>query len=441
MMLEKIKQTLAQRTDLAGWTVRHIVTRGAQMYGVLRQTEARRSVDGEIYRVSVLRNTKNAEGSAAVGSGELTLLPGDDIAAGVEKAAMMAGLMANQVHGVAAPASVPDVPILDPDLERNPAGAVGRLLERIQAAAALENGVQLTAAECLCEVETVHLVNSRGIDATQTGSRIDVELTLRSHRGDREAETFTETSRRRLSDIDVESAIAVRARHTVDLLEAGAPPTWTGPVVVRWKGLESIMADTPIAAGVIQTLGSAGMKYAKISPWEIGKSVFRGEVKGDPLTVWANRAAPYGLYANRFDDEGLPAKRLELIHENKLAAFWASQRYAEYLSIAPTGAFGSLEIPPGRRPAAALLAEPHVEVIQFSWFNPEPFTGDFACEIRFGYLVENGQRKPFKGGQLIGNLLDAFANVQWSSETGSFGNYVGPHTARFNELKVAGATS
>ncbi|HLF73085.1 MAG TPA: metallopeptidase TldD-related protein, partial [Anaerolineales bacterium] len=86
----------------------------------------------------------------------------------------------------------------------------------------------------------------------------------------------------------------------------------------------------------------------------------------------------------------------------------------------------------------ALLAEPYVEIIQFSWFNPDPITGDFATEIRLGYLVENGVRRPFKGGQLIGNFLDALADVRWSAETGFFGNYLGPHTARFNDLQIAG---
>jgi hypothetical protein len=47
-------------------------------------------------------------------------------------------------------------------------------------------------------------------------------------------------------------------------------------------------------------------------------------------------------------------------------------------------------------------------------------------------------RKPFRGGQLVGNYLDALADVRWSSETGFFGNYLGPYTARFRDLKIVG---
>ncbi|HLO13442.1 MAG TPA: metallopeptidase TldD-related protein, partial [Anaerolineales bacterium] len=103
-----------------------------------------------------------------------------------------------------------------------------------------------------------------------------------------------------------------------------------------------------------------------------------------------------------------------------------------------TGAFGGVELPPGQTPASALLIEPYIEIIQFSWFNPNTITGDFATEIRLGYLVENGMRKPFRGGQLVGNYLDALADVRWSAEAGFFGNYLGPHTARFNNLQIAG---
>ena len=129
---------------------------------------------------------------------------------------------------------------------------------------------------------------------------------------------------------------------------------------------------------------------------------------------------------------------IRIIKGNELVAFTASQRYAEYLDIPVTGAFGGVELPAGKIHASELLNEPYIEITQFSWFNPDSITGDFATEIRLGYLVENSVRKPFKGGQLIGNFMEALAAVRWSIETGFFGNYLGPHTARFDDLKVSG---
>ena len=104
----------------------------------------------------------------------------------------------------------------------------------------------------------------------------------------------------------------------------------------------------------------------------------------------------------------------------------------------PSGSFGSVEIPAGKIPQADLQTGSYIEIAEYSWFNPNPATGDFACEIRLGYVVEGGQRKPFRGGLLVGNLLDALADMRWSKETGFYGNYLGPKAAVFNTLKVAG---
>jgi len=127
-----------------------------------------------------------------------------------------------------------------------------------------------------------------------------------------------------------------------------------------------------------------------------------------------------------------------LIRNNELVAFWARQRFAEYLDLPATGDFGNIELAPGSTPAEELLSAPHIEIVEFSAFVTNMISGDFSNEIRLGYVVDGEKRTPFKGGLLVGNLLDALADVRWSSETGFYGCYLGPTTARFNELTVTG---
>jgi predicted Zn-dependent protease len=437
-MLNQIVGALKKRSGLASWTVRHVRTREAQVYAVPQGIESQRLVDGERYLIDVLRDTSTAEGTPAMGSGDTSLLPGDDIERAIDQATLVAGLVANPMYGLPEPSSLSDVPLCDIDLQKDATRVMLDVMERMRAAAAKYPDVRLTAAECFGEVHNTHLVNSRGIDVEQESTQIDAEFVLHSQKGDRESETFDAMTRRRVVDLELEGAIEDRVQHTLDSLKAEAPASWQGPVVLRKQALTIFMAGANLNGSVIQTLASAESKYAGFSPWEVGKPVFRGEGKGDPLTVWANRCLPFGSASDRFDAEGLPAQRIELIRENELVAFAASQRYAAYLHIPATGAFGNMELPPGKTTTAELLAEPYIEIVQFSWFNPDPITGDFATEIRFGYLVQNGVHKPFKGGQLVGNYMEALANVRWSAETGFFGSYLGPQTARFNNLKIAG---
>jgi PmbA protein len=438
MILNKIIDTLNGREDIAAWTVRHILSRGTQVYALPNRIESQRTAESESYKVDVLCNTSGPDGSLAVGSGDITLLPGDDINAGIDKATLVASLVANPVHSIPKPDPIPDVSLVDDNLKSDPVTAMTELMEGIRETAADHQGVYLTAAECFGDIDTIHLVNSHGIDAEQELTSVAVEFVLQAKRDGRETESFIEMSRRRVADLHPEAEIQRRATYTLDLLDAKSPPTRQGAVVLRDDALATFTAGESLVGSVIQTLGSGASKYGKISSWEIGKSVFPNEVKGDPLTIWANRCIPYGTTSNRFDNQGVPAQRVELIKFNKLATFTASQRYAEYLDIPVTGAFGGVELLPGKNEASTLLEEPYIEIAQFSWFNPDPVTGNFATEIRLGYLVENGKRIPFRGGQLIGNYMAALADVHWSAETGFFGNYLGPHTARFNDLKVSG---
>lgn len=430
-MYEEIIHALEGRRDLLGWTARHIVSRGSQLYLTPVGPEAERRTSDERFVVDVLVGTTR-DGQRAVGAGNVTLLPGDDVAVAIEAAALRAGLAANPPYGLPGPAPLPDVPLTDAALAANMPAALQRMAADLQAAVATESGIRMTAAELYAEEETVRLRNSRGIDATQSGTRVAVEWVLQARDGGNEVETFVEMTRRRAQDMPLAEEVARRSRWTRDLLRAGPPPQHQGAVVLRDAALAEFMAT-----GVIQFLGSAAAKFTRASGWEPGKSVFGHEPTGDPLNVWANRAAAYGAAANRFDGEGIPAQRLPLIQENALVNWSASQRYADYLGAPATGEFGVIEVAPGSRDVDALLAAPHVEVAAFSWFNPDEVTGDFACEIRLGYVVEGGERRPFKGGQLIGNVMDALAAARWSREVGAYGDYMGPVAVRFEELVVA----
>jgi len=433
-MLEAILSALKARTDLTGWGVQHITTREAQLYAVLAGVESRRSVTSERYVVEVFRTTAGPEDKPSMGSGNATLLPGAEIDPALDEAVLMAGLMHNPPHTLPGPADYPIVPLADPGLQADPAGTLDGLLTRLQAAAASHPWVRMTAAELFAEEENLHLVTSRGIDAEQVSTRLDMEWVLVSQKDGREVETYIQLTRRRPVDVDLEAEMARRAGYASDLLESGAPVAYNGPVVLRADALQIFLnSDT------LHTLSSGEAHYARLTTCEIGQAVLRKPTAGDPLTVYANRRLPFGTSTNRFDSEGLPAQRIELIKDGVLQAFIAGQRYADYLGIPATGTFGNFELLPGRTPAVELLVAPHVEVADFSWFNPDSITGDFACEIRLGYVVDGDRRSPFKGGMLVGNVLDALANVRYSQETTFLGDYLGPSIARFDTLTVTGA--
>lgn len=437
-MLEKIKKSLQSNPKVKAWIIRQESIHGSQQYELKDRTESIREVESDLYTVDVLCDSEDAEGKPSSGLGTVSILPGGEIESALEKAVLTAQLVHNQPYDFAEPASIPEIELTDKTYLEDPQMEIQKVLDTLKETTAAFPHVRLTAAECFGQEKKTHLVSSKGLDARQAATEIYLQWVYIGGKGDHEVETFAETHRRRIADLNLEEEAAIRAQYTSDLLKAGKPENYTGPIFVQGATLAVMAAGEMLSGSLLQTLSSASLKYSGETPWDIGKSIFTGEVKGDDFNAWANRQLPYGVPSNAFDDEGIPAQRVPLVKDNKLVSFIANQRFASYLDLEPSGDFGSLELPAGTTPAAGLQEGSYVEIAEFSWFNPDPITGNFACEIRLGYQVKDGERVPFKGGMLVGNLLEALADVRWSKETGFYGNYYGPRAARFNNLKVAG---
>ncbi len=222
------------------------------------------AVDSERYLIDVLRKTTTAEGAPAIGNGDTSLLPGQLIEQAIDQATLVAELVANPVYRLPAPAPIPDVPLCDPELQSDPSGVMLGVMERIRAAALKESRVHLTAAECFGEILNMHLVNSQGIDAEQSSTQINIEFVLHGKKEDREAETFDELTRRRVSDLNIDSAIEDRIRYTLDSLDAAAPVTWQGPVVLRNEALATFLSGDGLTGSVITIRGSAEGQICRV---------------------------------------------------------------------------------------------------------------------------------------------------------------------------------
>jgi PmbA protein len=437
-MLGKIQKALEINQDIKAWIIRHEIINGSQQYDLKEGTEAVREVNSELYTIDVLCDTPDNDGNLSSGLGSASILPGGEIEQELEKAVITAKLVHNEPYDFAEPASIPDLALVDEKYLKNPTGELQGVLRSLKDTTSSYPHIRLTAAEVFGQEKNLHLVSSKGIDVHQKTTDVYLQWVYIGGSGDEEVETFAEIYRRRISDLKLEEEAALRAQYTSDLLIAESASSYTGPIFVQGGTLAVMVAGEMLAGSLFQMLSSASMKYSGETPWEIGKSIFRDQVKGDTFQVWANRTLPFGMESSAFDNEGTPGQRIALIQDNKLESYIADQRFAHYLDIPVTGAFGNLEVQAGNTTKSDLQAEPHVEIAEYSWFNPNPITGDFACEIRLGYVVDGNERKPFKGGMLVGNLLDALADVKWSSETGFYGNYQGPRSARFNNLKIAG---
>ncbi len=443
-LLETTTQALERQAGVSDWQAQQISQRSAQLFLIGSQTETRRLVSAEQVLTHIYNDHPAGDGLAR-GATRRILLPEeianqDRLQHALEEAVFIAGLTNNPPYSLPEPpaAGYPTVETVDralADSDSTRLAALEDLRERLLAAVAAEPGIRLSSAEIFTTAGDITLCSSRGISASRSETEVFCDLVLLAGEGAQSAEYHAMPQRRRLADLAIEELVSRSARCARDSLRARLTPTHEGPVVISGEALTDLFSPL-----IFHT--SARAAYQSMSRFALGASICGDDaLQGDCLTFISSALLPYGQASAPFTEEGLQGARVALIQDHCLQAWWAEQRYADYLNIRPTGSFANIEIPPGSHSAQELLEdnEPLYHLVAFSWLNPDELTGDFVAEIKLGYRLERGQATPIKGGSLSGNLFAALAQARFSRETQFTGSYIGPHMMRFEQLTLSGA--
>ncbi len=449
-MLDPIADALRRHPGVHDWLARHISRTSAQSYLVANRLESERMVSSEAVTLEVMNDHRASTGDTRRGSASIAVLPSDlgRLDRRLDEAVFMASLVDNPPYGLPAPAALPTVASSDEVILADPMRVAGRVTQELQAALAGEPGVRLSSAEVFVERTRTELRNSRGIAAATSGTEVflDFVILARDGTGDAEMESSVAVRRRRVGDLRVAEIARRYAQYARDALAATLPTSGTWPVVVTDEALADLLAGAMIGNHLPSLMfrTSAQAKYQRLSPLEVGQSLF-GETPatGDALNVCSNSLLPYGLRTWAFDAEGVPGHRLSIVENGVLARWVGGQRYADYLNVPATGEFGNVEVDPGSTPLAELSGpaardERLIQVVVWSFMQPDLVTGDFVCEIRLGYEITREGKRPIKGGSVSGNLFTALAGARFSRETALVGHYQGPVGIRFPGLTVSG---
>jgi predicted Zn-dependent protease len=406
---------------LAGWVAEARRTLRYELYVVGRGTENRRRVEDLGGRVTLLATSGDGLGRAT-----FDILGGRPEAfdAQIETALVQARLVSEPAWPLSGTGEYGKVPLLDPLVRDS-----GELMPQRVRAALLDGlarvpGVRLASAEIAVHKTNTSVVNSAGGAAENDESLYDLEVVLLAGSGPAEQEQMVFVKRRRFEDLDLEARIEREARKALDRVAAGSPRAGTGPVVF----------DAPLLGHFLKFLADAASGAAvhrKESPLAVGQPAFAlGGAAGDPLTVEVNALFPFGPASYRIDRLGTAGTNVRIVEEGRFVRPHADAQYGHYLGLPATGAPGTIQAPPGTATGVDLRRDDHVEIVAVSDFVPQRSSGRFSAEIRLGYEVRGGSRRPIAGGTLSGNVLELLSRARWSKEVALHDQYVGPNVAR-----------
>lgn len=289
-----------------------------------------------------------------------------------------------------------------------------------------ETDVFLNSAEIFALKTTCHIINSKGVDVSYCKSRVQGEFVVQCTEG-QDVETYQHFAYVNCDTKPLRNKVRETLRMTRDRAKAvSAPPAGEYRVILSGPYVKEIFdyyADR----------SAASMIYRKYSTFQIGCNVQGGTAQKDNIHLTLKAAVPYSA-------EGIPMKDRELIRDGNLLMIHGNNRFAYYLNLEPTGNYESYKAPAGNVALDEMRQGTYLEVVNFSDFQMDSFSGHFGGEIRLAYLCDGEKRIPVTGGSINGNILEAQKSLVFSSQIQTEESFEGPLAVCMEMIQVAGST-
>lgn len=284
--------------------------------------------------------------------------------------------------------------------------------------------VFLNSAEIFAHCNTTHILNSRGVDVSYRKNRVEGEFVVQCVDG-QDVETYQYFA---YNDWNTD-ALREKVRSTIEMTRARAkaqtaPAAGTYRLILSGGNVDEFFSYYVYRA-------SSSMIYPKYSSFSVGCDVQGGEVLKDRVNLTMKATTP-------FSDEGIPMEDRELIKDGKLQLIHGGNRFAQYLGIEPTGIFGGYKVPAGTVSLEEMKSQPYLEVVNFSDFQMDSYTGHFGGEIRLAFLYDGEKVVPVTGGSVNGNIFEAQKSLVFSKELQVEKNFEGPKAVAMDGVSVAG---
>lgn len=289
-----------------------------------------------------------------------------------------------------------------------------------------ETDVFLNSAEIFATRTSCRIVNSRGVDAEYQKSRVQGEFVVQCVSG-QDVETYQHFA---YEDLNTE-ALRRKVRDTLKMTRDRAGAV-SAPLAGEYRVILSGDYVRDIFSYYVER-SNTSMVYAKYSTFQAGCSVQGENVEKDRINLTLKATVPYS-------DEGIPMRDRKLVQDGELLLLHGGNRYAQYLKLEPTGSYRSYKAPAGEVSLEEMRRTPYLEVVNFSDFQMNSFTGHFGGEIRLAYLYDGEKKIPVTGGSINGSILEAQKSMVFSKDMQTEDAFEGPMAVCLKGIKVAGST-
>ncbi len=423
-MIEQIKATLKE-LSIELYTIVETKKEAIELYFIKKNLDMRRGSNVILINLTVYRDFEK-DGTKMRGSSSTLIydtMSNNEMKSAIETAYYAASFVNNPFYEIPSGTTMDLITIpsklMEHSLEYN-------ALEFANALYAPDKStdVFINSAEFFSRKNTVHIVNSNGIDVSYVRASISGEFITQCI-SPTDVEIYKSFN---YSDLELE-AVSTLAKDALELTKSrayatSAPQTGTYNVI-----LSEHQVDTILSYYVERSYNS--YIYPGYSNYEIGTKVQGDDVKGELLNIELIAIEPYS-------SEGIPMSDRPLITEGVLNTIQGNSRLSYYLDIPAIGYYESLKVENGSVSLDDMKKEPYLHIVNFSDFQMDALSGDFAGEIRLAFLYDGTTITPVTGGSISGNISKYHNQLIFSKERQLRTEFDGPVAILLKDVSVAG---
>jgi predicted Zn-dependent protease len=396
-----------------------------ELFFIKKQLDMNRRKDVTHYKVIVYRdfeeNNKKYTGSANVDI--YPTMRADEIEEALKDGLYAAGFVKNQFYPLVAGEKSQCITLPSKFDSCSLEEAVIQIKEALYGNDIYEEG-GVNSSEIFLNKTTSRIINSEGVDISFVKYTSEIEC-ITQWLEEQDVELFNVF---RYSDLDA-TLISEDVKDAIELTKwrvkaRNSVKTGNYRVLLRKAALKSFFdyyVDNATASSV----------YNKLSKFKVEESVQGSSIKGDKVNITLMGSVPY-------DEDGFKLDEVKIIDEGILKAFYGSKRFCHYLDIKPTGVLDLVKVNLGNKTEEEMKKESYLELLAFSDFQMDSLTGDYAGEIRLGFLYDGEKVTPITGGSMSGNISDVHENMFFSKEEYKEEKFVGPKILELLNVNVSG---
>ena len=424
--MSAIQSLLEQNSQLSGWRINETARTSYELFFVHRKLETVRATDTVSTSVTVYVDHDGKKGDSAFDVS--AAMTDSDIEKKIETAVRRAKLVFNEPYEL--PEGGKESAELPSNMKDRDPKELGREIADAVFAADTVPGGSINACEIFVYRDTVHVINSRGVDKTMQKHWVMIEAIPTFTEGEESVELYED---HRFTDFDPAKVTAEIARRMAEARNRFAAKKPQAPmeinVVLRPEEISELVE-------LLTDDLNYGTVYMHANLHKTGDDLQQGG-DGDKLTITMKAQVPGSERSAAFDTDGGAFTDTCVIQNGVAVSNFGGSRYGQYLGVEkPTGNLPCIRAEAGTLTEADMKKAPYLECASLSGLQLDLYNDYIGGEIRLAYYFDGEKTVPITGISMSGKLSAALASLRFSDTVVTEGAYEGPRSLMIQGMTV-----